>query len=121
MTDAFMAYTGLALTWVECLVFLGACWVGSRPGATRNRWVGIRVEATMASDRAWVAGHHAALPKATMACIALLPPSLIAIFFVREATSLITLIEWACAAVGLAWILAATRAAAQAARQVSLA
>ncbi len=108
MTDPFMAYVGLVLTWVECLAFLAVCWVGSRPGATRNSWSGIRIEATMASDGAWTAGHRAALPKATMACLALLPPSLIVVFFVDRAVLLITVLEWVFMAAGLVWILVAT-------------
>lgn len=119
MTDPFMAYVGLVLTWVECLAFLAVCWVGSRPGATRNSWSGIRIEATMASDGAWTAGHRAALPKATMACLALLPPSLIVVFFVDRAVLLITVLEWVFMAAGLVWILVATGAASRAARSVS--
>lgn len=119
MTDPFMAYVGLVLTWVECLAFLAVCWVGSRPGATRSSWAGIRIEATMTSDLAWAAGHRAALPKPTMACIALLPPTLIAIFFVGQAVLLISVLEWVSTVAGLTWILVATGAAAQAARRVS--
>ena len=93
MIDPFMAYVGLILTWVECVAFLAVCWVGSRPGATRNSWSGIRSVATMVSDDAWAAGHRAALPKAVMACLALLPPSFNVIFFVDRAVTLITVLE----------------------------
>lgn len=119
MTDPSMAYAGLILTWVECLVFLAICWVGSRPGATRNSWSGIRIEATMTSDLAWAAGHRAAMPKALMACIALLPTSLLVIFFVGRAALLITILEWAFSLAGVIWILFATVSASRAAKSVN--
>ena len=117
-TDPFLACSGLVLTWVECLVFLAVCWVGLRPGATRNAWVGLRIGATMDSDLAWAKGHRAALPKALMACILVLPASLIAILFVNHVVLLVTIFEWVCVVAGLIWLLGATAGASRAAREV---
>jgi p-aminobenzoyl-glutamate transporter AbgT len=36
-------------------------WAAASGRLRRNQWVGIRIPSTMRSDRAWVAGHQAAL------------------------------------------------------------
>ncbi|MDO5498769.1 MAG: SdpI family protein [Propionibacteriaceae bacterium] len=119
MTDPFLALSGLALTWIECLIFLIACAFAARPDATRDYFVGIRVQATMASDEAWRAGHRAALRQAQLACLFLLPPSAMVFAFFGRAPVLVTVIAWGFAATGLILIVLASASAARAARAVA--
>lgn len=116
MDDLVPAWAGLILVWVECLVFWFVCRAQARPGATRNAWSGIRIKAALASDAAWIAGHQAAVPMANWACLTLLPLSVLAIGLYGFAPLVVTMAEWSLLLVGLGWILAATRAAAQAAQ-----
>lgn len=117
--DQFTAFAGLVLHIVIWLCFGVVTVVGSKPGATRSTWAGIRIPPLMTSDRAWVAGHHAAVRHVRLGMISLLPPAVIAIFFVGTATPVIGWLEWALAAASLVWVLVATRSAARAAGLVS--
>ncbi|MDF1705848.1 MAG: SdpI family protein [Aeromicrobium sp.] len=52
-----------AASLVSVALLLGWCAGASRAGTLeRNALIGIRTRATMASDAAWAAGHHAAEP-----------------------------------------------------------
>lgn len=54
--------TFLAITFALLAFLLVAIdWAGASGRLRRNQWVGIRIPSTMRSDRAWVAGHQAAL------------------------------------------------------------
>jgi uncharacterized membrane protein len=53
----FMASTFAFLTFV----LIAVDWAASTGRLRRNHWAGIRIPSTMRSDRAWVAGHRAAL------------------------------------------------------------
>jgi hypothetical protein len=117
--DEFTAYAGLVLHLVIWLCFGLVTVVGSKPGATRSTWAGIRIPPLMKSDRAWVAGHQAAILYVRLGMISLVPPAVIAIFFVGSAPQVIGWLEWALAAASLVWILAATRSAAHAAGLVN--
>jgi SdpI/YfhL protein family len=118
--DEFTAYAGLGLHVVIWLCFGLVTVVGSKPGATRNTWAGIRIPPLMKSDEAWVAGHKAAVHHVRLGMLSLLPPAVIVIFFVGSTTQFIGWLEWALAAAGLVWILAATRSAAHAAGLVNV-
>lgn len=121
MTDPFMAFTNLILTWVTCLIFLGACWVESRPGATRNPWVGIRVASTMVSDEAWQVAHGVAWAKAVWMSGVLLPLSLISILFLGIAPVVVPVIEWLCMIGAIVGVIVISVLAARAARVVTAA
>jgi len=113
--DEFTAVAGLVLHAIIWLCFGLVTMVGSRPGATRNSWAGIRIPALMTSDRAWVAGHRAAVRHLRLGMLSLLPPAVIVIFFVGSAPQVIGWLEWAFTAASLVWVLVATRSAAHAA------
>ena len=53
----FMAVTFAFLAFV----LIAVDWAAASGRLARNQWVGIRIPSTMRSDRAWVAGHRAAL------------------------------------------------------------
>jgi hypothetical protein len=46
---------------VVCLLFITLCSRAANGRLARNGWAGIRTPSTMRSDRAWMAGHRAAL------------------------------------------------------------
>jgi hypothetical protein len=54
---AFLAVVYIFLT----IVLIGVDWAAASGRLRRNQWAGIRTPSTMRSDRAWVAGHRAAL------------------------------------------------------------
>ena len=54
---AFLAFVYIVLT----IVLIGVDWAAASGRLRRNQWAGIRTPSTMRSDRAWVAGHRAAL------------------------------------------------------------
>jgi hypothetical protein len=54
---AFLSFVYVVLT----AVLIGVDWAGASGRLRRNQWAGIRTPSTMRSDRAWVAGHRAAL------------------------------------------------------------
>jgi p-aminobenzoyl-glutamate transporter AbgT len=54
---AFMAVTFALLAFL----LVAIDWAAANGRLRRNQWVGIRIPSTMRSDRAWVAGHQAAL------------------------------------------------------------
>lgn len=54
---AFMAATFAFLT----ALLIAVDWAAAKGRLRRNQFVGIRTPSTMRSDRAWVAGHRAAL------------------------------------------------------------
>jgi hypothetical protein len=54
---AFLAFVYIVLTGV----LIGVDWAAATGRLRRNQWAGIRTPSTMRSDRAWVAGHRAAL------------------------------------------------------------
>jgi hypothetical protein len=54
---AFLAFVYVVLTGV----LIGVDWAAASGRLRRNQWAGIRTPSTMRSDRAWVAGHRAAL------------------------------------------------------------
>jgi hypothetical protein len=54
--------TFIAITFAFLTALLIAIdWAAAKGRLRRNQFVGIRTPSTMRSDRAWVAGHHAAL------------------------------------------------------------
>jgi uncharacterized membrane protein len=53
----FMAVTFAFLAFV----LIAVDWAAASGRLRRNQWVGIRIPSTMRDDRAWVAGHRAAL------------------------------------------------------------
>ncbi|OBK40908.1 hypothetical protein A5658_20210 [Mycobacterium sp. 1245111.1] len=54
--------TFMAITFALLAFLLVAIdWAAASGRLRRNQWVGIRTRSTMRSDRAWVAGHRAAL------------------------------------------------------------
>jgi hypothetical protein len=79
---AFLAFVYTVLT----IVLVGVDWAGASGRLRRNQWAGIRTPSTMRSDRAWVAGHRAALrltPLHLLTLAALLTVLLIAMRRVR--------------------------------------
>jgi uncharacterized membrane protein len=54
---AFMTATFVFLT----ALMIAIDWAGANGHLRRNQFVGVRTPSTMRSDRAWVAGHRAAL------------------------------------------------------------
>ena len=116
--DAFTASMGLVLTVVLWLSAGVTTYIGSRPGATRNAWAGIRVASTMKSDEAWRAGHQAAISHVRMGALSCVPPAVIFIFLVGTAPQVVGLLEWALAVATFVWMLVAIRSAAHAAETV---
>ena len=116
--DAFTASMGLVLTVVIWLCFGLTSYIGSRPGATRNAWAGIRIASTMKSDEAWRAGHQAAMYHVRLGVLSCVPPAVIFIFLVGSAPQVVGLLEWALAVATFVWMLGATRSAAHAAETV---
>src|ERR1700679_2196404 len=53
----FMAFPFAFLAFV----LIAVDWAAASGRLRRNQWVGIRIPSTMRGDRAWVAGHRAAL------------------------------------------------------------
>jgi len=75
---AFLAFVYIVLT----IVLIGVDWAAASGRLRRNQWAGIRTPSTMRSDRAWVAGHRAALrltPLHLLTLAALLTVLLIAV------------------------------------------
>lgn len=116
--DGFTAIAGFGLHLVIWLCFGLVTIVGSRLGATRNTWAGIRIPPLMKSDQAWVAGHKAAIHHLRHGVLSLVPPAVIVTFFVGSAPQVVGWLEWALAAASLVWILVATKSAAHAAELV---
>lgn len=116
--DAFTAFAGLGLHLVIWLSFGLTSFIGSRPGATRNAWAGIRIAPTMKSDQAWTAGHKAAMYHVRLGVLSLVPPAVIVIFLVGSAPQVVGWLEWALAVAAFVWMLVATRSAAHAAETV---
>jgi p-aminobenzoyl-glutamate transporter AbgT len=61
-SQRLLVATFLAITFALLAFLLVAIdWAAASGRLRRNQWVGIRIPSTMRSDRAWVAGHRAAL------------------------------------------------------------
>ena len=116
--DAFTASMGLVLNVVMWLCFGVTSYIGSRPGATRNSWAGIRIASTMKSDEAWRAGHQAAMYHVRLGVYSCVPPAVIFIFFVGSAPQVVGLLEWAIAVATFVWMFVGARSAAHAAETV---
>ncbi|MDR1443050.1 MAG: SdpI family protein [Bifidobacteriaceae bacterium] len=66
---------------VMWLLFWSMCRSESQPGATPNRYFGIRNRVTLASDEAWAAGHRAAQPVVTWTGLVTLPLAMVILAF----------------------------------------
>jgi hypothetical protein len=103
MNWVLFACVGFGLTLVTWGIFTVTALIGSRPGAKRNAWAGIRIPSTMKSDEAWVAGHAIALWHARQGSIAILPVGALLLFFLQDAV-VIAILEWVLFIITVTWI-----------------
>ncbi|SIH24835.1 Predicted integral membrane protein [Mycobacteroides abscessus subsp. abscessus] len=62
MSDSFLIGTQLLVTAVLPVIVVSVTWRAATGRLPRSQTVGIRTPATLASEKAWRAGHRAALP-----------------------------------------------------------
>lgn len=114
MSDTFTLGFQLIVTALLAVIVVSVTWRAASGRLARNQTMGIRIPSTMASEKAWQAGHRAALP---VTCL-LVPVAAIAdLTALNGAASVLVMLLWAIAAVVV--VVMAAVVAGRAARRVS--
>ncbi|MDR1449039.1 MAG: SdpI family protein [Propionibacteriaceae bacterium] len=114
IVTGWLAFSSTLVIWAA---FAIVCFIQSRPNGRPNYFAGIRFPSTMRNQQTWLAAHRVGLRHAVLSGVAVVPVTVILLFFLYSAPLVIAILEAALFAVMLGWIIFAGAAGVKAAKQ----